>query len=127
MNGVGIDEMLRRLHDPDRGVAKQRHCAFQELRRRDEVRVEDGNEVGRIGQCGDMLERVVYVSGFGVRIVGSREVTATEFGAKRLHPIPAAVIEHPDAETRIVHAKRADDRSLQNLFLFVVGADEHID
>ena len=62
-----------------------------------------------------------------MRIVGPREVAAAKLGAERLHPVAAAVVEHPDAKVRIVHAERADDRALQDLFVFVVRADEHVD
>ena len=69
LNGVGIDEMLRRLHDANPGIAKQRHGAFQELRGGHEIGVEDRDEFGRIGQRSDMFQRVVDVSSLGVRIV----------------------------------------------------------
>ena len=127
LDRVGIDEMLRRLHDANHGIAKQRHGAFQELRGGHEIGVEDRDEFGRIGQRSDMFQRVVEVSSFGVRIVRPREIATAELSAKRLHPGAAAIVKHPDAKVWIVHAERADDRALQDLFLFVVRADEHVD
>ena len=61
--------MLRRLHDANPRIAKQRHGALQELRGGHEIGVEDREEFGRTGQRSDMFQRVVDVAGLGVRIV----------------------------------------------------------
>ncbi len=61
--------MLGRLHDSNRGIAKQRHRAFQELWGRNEIGVEDRDEFRGVRQFGDMFERVVDVSSLGMRIV----------------------------------------------------------
>jgi hypothetical protein len=53
LDRVRIDEMLRRLDDPDAIVAKQRHRARQKVGRRDEVGVEDRDELRRIRQLRD--------------------------------------------------------------------------
>ena len=125
--GSGLTKCCGVCTTPIVGIAKQRHGAFQELRRRHEIGVEDRDEFRRIGQRGDMRKRVVDVAGLGVRIVRPREVAAAELVAERLHPGAAAVVEHPDAKIRIVHAERADDRALEDFLLLVVRADEHVD
>ena len=53
--GFRIDEMLRRLDDANSRIAKQRHGAFQELRSRHEIGVEDRDEFRDVGQRSDMF------------------------------------------------------------------------
>ena len=47
LDRIGIDEMLRRLHDADVLLAKQRERARRKCRRRHEIGVEDRDEVRR--------------------------------------------------------------------------------
>ncbi len=124
---VGIDEVLRRLHDADVVLAQQAERAAQELRTRHEVRIENADEVRRLGQRRHLAEPVVDVAGLGMGIVGARQVAGPEPLRHLLEPGPPAVVQHPHAKARIVHGDGADDRALQDRLVLVIGADEHVD
>ena len=124
---VGIDEVLRRLHDADVVLAKQAERPAQELRHRHEVGIENADEVGRLGQAGDVAQPVVDVAGLGMGVVGPCQIARAQALAQRLEPGAPAVIEHPDAIARVIHGQRADDGALQDRLFLIVRADEDVD
>ena len=119
--------MLRRLHDADALVPEQRHRPRQELWRRNEVGIENRDELRRLGQRGKSRQCVVYVSGLGMRVVAAREVAAAVPLAELLEPRPPAVVADPHPEVGIAHRHRPDDRLLEDRLLLIVGADQHVD
>ena len=119
--------MLRRLHNADRRVAEERHRPLEKARSRHEVGVENGDEFGRIWKRREEPERVVDIAGLGVPVVGPGHVSTAKPSTQIFEPIAPAVVEHPDAEIRIVDRHCADDRPFENRPLFVVRADQDID
>jgi hypothetical protein len=70
---------------------------------------------------------MVYVAGFGMRVVSTREIFATLLGAQLFEPQSPAIIEYPQSIIPIAKRFCSIDRAFENLAFFVVGADEHVD
>jgi hypothetical protein len=127
LDRIGIEEVLRRLHDAYGRVLEQAERARDEIGKGDEIRIEYGNEVRRRWQRSQMLDGVIDVAGLGMGIVGTGEVVTASLGAEIGEPVAPAVVEHPNPEIRIVHTHGADDGALQDGPVFVVGADQDVD
>ena len=125
--GSGLMKCCGRLHHPDGGVIHQADGPTEEVGPRHEVGVKNCDEVRRLRQFADMSERVVDVTSLGMLVVGPREIAATELLREASQPKATSVVEHPDAVVAILHSGRADDGSLQDRFVLVVGANEDVD
>ena len=126
LDWVGIEEMLRRLHDADCLFPEQAERARNETGERDEVGVQDGNEIGWRGERRKISNRVVDVAGLGVRVVGSGKIVTALLRAKLRQPVSSPVIENPDPEIRVLHALRPNNGALQNGPILIVGADQNV-
>jgi hypothetical protein len=127
LNRVFVEEVLRRLHQADRGIMEQRHGAPQEIALRHEICVEYGDEFGRSGLRAKIVQRVVDVAGLRVAVVGPSEVMRALGGAERFEPGSPTIIQDPHPNPRKIDPERADDGALQDCFFFVVGSDQEID
>ena len=119
--------MLWGLHHADGFVFHQARRAREEIRHGNEVGIQDGNELRLIAQTCHVVQRVIDVAGFGVRIVRAGQVATAEFFSQALEPQASSVIQDPNAIVAVFQPRGADDRTLQNRLLLIVGADEDID
>jgi hypothetical protein len=126
LDGVGVEEVLRRLHQADRRVVEQRQRPVEEVPVRHEVGVEHRDEVGRLRQGPQHAEGGVDVARLGVGVVGARQVAGAESGAEGAQPGPPRVVQHPDPGVRVAHRERADDGALEDGLLLVVGGDQEV-
>ena len=127
LDRVGIDEMLRRLHQADVRIPEQAQRSREEIRERDEIRVQDRDERRRIRQGRQMRQSMIDVAGLGMAVVRPGQIAAAQALRQFLEPGAAAVVEHPDAIIAVVHPGRADDGALEDGLFLVVGADQDID
>src|ERR1700704_3186387 len=99
LNGVAIEEVLRRLYQPYTGVVEKGNGSPQKLAMRHEVGVENRDEFGRVG--------IIAQDGEG--IVRPAQVKGAFFLAQSLEPGSTPVITNPDTHAGEIDAKRADD------------------
>ena len=69
---------------------------------------------------------MIDVPGFGMGIVRPREIAAAFLSAEIAQPGTSAVVENPNSEIWIAHGHRADNGALQDVPVFVVGADQDV-
>ncbi len=110
------------LNDAYGFVLEETKSPNKKISLRDEVGVEYGEVFG-----GDVFERVIDVSCFGMRIIGAGDIANTPFDAERFEPGATAVVEHPNGEVRIIETECADDGFFDNFDWFVVTRDENVD
>jgi hypothetical protein len=127
LDGIGIEEMLRRLHHAHVRLAHERQGAGQPLALGHEVGIEDGDEIGALRQCRDMAQSIVDVARLGVLVIAARDVATTLPLAEFLEPLAAAVVADPQSIVRIVDPERTDNRAIEDHLVLVVGADEYVD
>src|SRR5690606_12840376 len=110
---------MRRLYDRELAVSEKpadRH--LQKGTSRHVIRVEDRNQVAiRVLQC------VIEVSGFGMKIVIARYVPTARFIRELTEFLTPAIVQEPDAQLvlGIVDAQRTQDRDSHYRQRFIVS------
>lgn len=74
----------------------------------------------------EVRQRVVDITGLGVRVLLARQVVRPEGRRQFTDPLPAPVVEHPGFVCRFNGRRRGDGRQ-QYLAGLVVGCDQYRD
>ena len=69
LDGVGIEEVLRGLHEPDHRIVEQSKGANQEVAVGNEIRIEHGDEIGLVRGAAQPRQHVIDVAGLAVLVV----------------------------------------------------------
>ena len=127
LDRVGVEEMLRRLHQPDLGVVKQRQRPLDKALVRHEIGVQDRHEIGGRFALGQAAQGVVDVAGLGADVAIAAHVIHAAGRAVIAQPVAFAVIENMDRLVGMAQRAGADDGAFQHLEAFVVGGDQDRD
>ena len=112
---------LRSLHERDVAGGEERHRLVEEIVLRDEVGVEDREELA----LGDG-QRVVDVAGLRAVAAQAPQVAGPELRREVADLVRAAVVEHP-GEVLAPHRDRRGDGAPDDVQGFAVHGDEHVD
>src|SRR6267154_1975377 len=96
LDWILVEEMLRGLDQSDSRIVEQRHGPPQKLAVRHEVSIEDGDELWRGGVAAQDLERMVDVTGLGMKVVGPGEILRPLVGTQLFQPGATPIIQDPD-------------------------------
>nr|WP_254781418.1 hypothetical protein [Modestobacter sp. DSM 44400] len=121
LEGLGVVEVLRRLHQRDAVVPEVGQRAGEEVRLGDVVGIEDGDQLGL-----HQGQRVVEVAGLGVVVLAAGDVPCAEGVGHLGHLRAVAVVEDPGLVVA-VHGQDGGHRGQQDLQSLVVGGDQHGD
>jgi len=78
---IVVVESMGNLHDSDGGISKKANCPHEEVALRDKIGIKNRDQVRvRFGQG------MIYVAGFGVRVVASRQIANPLCVAELLEP-----------------------------------------
>ena len=106
---------------------KKRQRALDEVLMRNEIRVENHNEVWRIGILDTLQERVVDVSGLCVPVIRTRPVIDPQCLACFGEPRPAPVVQDKHPKARMRQRLCANDGPIKDRQILVVGRDVDVD
>lgn len=124
LDRILIEEVLRRLHDADARLAKERHRTAQKLPIGHEVRIEDRDELA-VGN----LQAMIQIAGLSVQIVRPRDIDGALFSAVFLEPGPPLVVKNVNLELviGIIERERSDDAPFKHVDRLVIGWNKDID
>ena len=119
--------MLRCLDQSHGRIVKKSKRPRYKVHVGNEVGVENGDEVRRIGQRSKRRQAGVYIAGFGVIVVRPRMIVNAQPLAHLAQPGPALVVEHADPQRWIVRRHCTDNRALQDGRFLVVSCNQDVD
>ena len=118
---VRVAEMVGRLDEAHPGIDEVGNGLFEEIRRRDVIRIEDGDQLA-IG----LRDRMIEVAGLRV-LFRSFPVGRSPPPCELAHGIAMTVVEDVDTDVRMAHRARRDEGPLEDLEGLLEDRNHHVD
>ena len=124
LDRIGVEEVLRGLHQPDKGIVEQGEGADQEVPVGNEIRIEHGDEIRAIGALPQPCQHVIDIARLAILVVRPGHMLDARDAATLGQPLSPPIVKHMDLPGLVVTGQGPGNGALENRPLLVVGRDQ---